>query len=244
MSGVVRPSGPLPPRVYWVRRLLAVAVVLALITAVWWIGGKIAGWAGEPADGADSASSGGAETPPSGAGQPAGGGQGQGRDDEQVGGSRGGKHGDKRGGENGGKRGDKRGDKQPLAAPSGPCAVTDVAMTVSAEGAPAGAGTPVTLRLTSLAEPACTLAITPDVLVLRITAGADVVWSSDDCPDELAAAEVVVRRQPATTYVFDWDGNASTDTCAAPGAVAPAGDYRAEAALVGADAHAGSFTLR
>jgi hypothetical protein len=34
---VIRPVGPAPPSVYWVRRLLVLVVVLALVALVWWL---------------------------------------------------------------------------------------------------------------------------------------------------------------------------------------------------------------
>ncbi len=44
MSGLLRPVGHLPARVYWVRRLLVAVVLLALLTALWaWWGGRSAG---------------------------------------------------------------------------------------------------------------------------------------------------------------------------------------------------------
>jgi hypothetical protein len=47
MSTVVRPSGPLPARVYWVRRLLLIAIVLLVILAVV----RVLGGGGDPASG-------------------------------------------------------------------------------------------------------------------------------------------------------------------------------------------------
>ena len=41
MSGLLRPVGPQPARVYWVRRLLVAVVLLALLAALWsWWGGR------------------------------------------------------------------------------------------------------------------------------------------------------------------------------------------------------------
>ncbi|MBA3233862.1 MAG: hypothetical protein H0T17_07955, partial [Propionibacteriales bacterium] len=37
MSNLMRPSGPLPPRVYWVRRTLLLVVVMVLTAVVWWL---------------------------------------------------------------------------------------------------------------------------------------------------------------------------------------------------------------
>ncbi len=99
------------------------------------------------------------------------------------------------------------------------------------------------MSLTSLATVACTLQITPDSLVLRITSGSDVVWSSDDCPDSVPARQLVVRADPATTYGFTWNGRRSVQGCLSPGAMATPGGYWVEAALVGADIHKAYFDV-
>lgn len=90
---------------------------------------------------------------------------------------------------------------------------------------------------------ACTLPITPDSLVARITSGSDVVWSSTDCPDALLAKQVVVRHDPATIYSIDWNGRRSTPNCASQGDVAPPGGYWVEAALVGGEPHKAYFDI-
>jgi hypothetical protein len=90
---------------------------------------------------------------------------------------------------------------------------------------------------------ACTLAITPDTLVVRVTSGADVVWSSGDCPDALLAKAIVVRSDPATVYQFRWNGRRSTDACRVPGAVAPPGGYWVQAALIGGEPHEAFFDV-
>lgn len=90
---------------------------------------------------------------------------------------------------------------------------------------------------------ACTLPITPDSLVARITSGADVVWSSADCPDALLAKQVVVRSDPATVYSVDWNARRSTPNCATEGQVAPPGGYWVEAALVGGEPHKAYFDI-
>ena len=106
-----------------------------------------------------------------------------------------------------------------------------------------GHANPVDLKLTSVGVPACTLAITPDSLALRITSGADVIWSSDDCPNAILARELIVRAHQPVVYTFGWDGRRSTETCSQPGKVAAPGGYWAEAALIGADVHRAYFDV-
>ena len=43
MSTVIRPVGPLPPRVYWVRRILLIAAVVVVVALVAAAVSKIAG---------------------------------------------------------------------------------------------------------------------------------------------------------------------------------------------------------
>ncbi len=98
------------------------------------------------------------------------------------------------------------------------------------------------LRLPRTAS-ACTLAITPDTTVVRVTSGPDVVWSSNDCPDALLAKQLVVRSDPATVYQFQWNGHRSTVECTAPGQVAPPGGYWVEAAFIGGEPHKAYFDV-
>jgi hypothetical protein len=116
-------------------------------------------------------------------------------------------------------------------------------MSIDVSDTSVGEATTATLVLTSRATPACTLAITPVSLVLRITSGDVVVWSSDDCPDMLPARQVVVRADPATEYRFEWDGKGSVEGCSPAGPSASPGGYWVEAALVGAESHRGYFDV-
>lgn len=106
-----------------------------------------------------------------------------------------------------------------------------------------GEANKVRLLLTSIKSTACTLAITPESLVLRVTSGPDVIWTSDNCPDKLLARALVVTQDSPTSYDFVWDGHRSTDSCRAPGKVARPGGYWVEAALIGADTHKGFFDI-
>ena len=116
-------------------------------------------------------------------------------------------------------------------------------MTVVAPDVRSGHSSTIRLQLTSTRVAACTLALTPDTLALRIVSGQDLIWSSDSCPDQLPARQLVIRRHPATVYSFAWDGNRSTDSCRGTGAVAKAGGYWVEAALIGAGVHKAYFDV-
>jgi hypothetical protein len=247
MSSVIRPAGPLPSRVYWVRRLLLLAILVLFLSVAWLMVGRVLGSADAPAatgstsgggtPAVEPGHSGGGGSNGSGGSSPGGNGPGQ----HEAGGH--GHHGASAPGHR--HQGDRHDQgKRVFAQPTGDCAPTDVGMSVSVDDAGPGQPTPVTLTFTSLASPACTLAITPDSLMLRITSGEDVVWSSDDCPDDLLAKELVVRSHPATDYTLVWNGFRSTPSCAAPGKITKPGGYWAEAALIGADAHRGYFDIK
>lgn len=236
----MRPHGRLPQQVYWVRRLVALLAVVLVITVVWWLAGRLLG----DADGSED-SSGTSSTPaaadPSDDGSADEGQSDPGTDTGADPGSGQGRHDKPNHGR--GDRGHGR-DQQPLT-PVGDCDPADVAVAVRVDDARAGAANPVTLLFRSLTPNACTLSITPSTLALRVTSGDDVIWSSDDCPDELEARQLVVQpERPLSSYAFVWNGHRSTDACTAPGKAAVAGGYWAEAALIGADAHKAYFDVR
>ena len=244
----MRPSGPLPPRIYWVRRLFALIVLVVTISILWWCVQKVTGNAGGADPAAKAATTTTTTSPTSGDDRqtdhaPTDGESPTGSPDETTDteattpGA-----GDEK--PSGTKKGQKKHkQKVPLIAPTGPCDVADVGMTIKVADVDEGKANPITLRLTSPAGTACTQAITPSTLVLRITSGDDVVWSSDDCPDKLLASEVVARPKPAGSYEFMWNGHRSTGSCAGVGAFARPGGYWVEAALIGADAHKGYFDV-
>lgn len=230
MSSVVRPSGPLPSGVYWVRRLVLVLVLVAVVALVWWYvprPGSDDGGSPSSAGSARSQSqdteptqtvSASPDTPPEsdrkGRSQPA-------RDVPER----------------------PKPDKKRLAQPTGECEPAEVGIEVVVDNAEAGEGTSARLRLISEVEPACTLAITPDSLALRVTSGSDTVWTSQECPDSVLSRQLVVREGRSTAYTFDWDGKRSVVSCQGPGEVAAAGGYWFEAALVGADVEKAYFEV-
>lgn len=133
-----------------------------------------------------------------------------------------------------------------LPAPSGECSLADVSLELAVENATAkpGEGTTATLNFATTDESACTLAITPDSLALRVTSGADTVWTSQDCPESVLAQRLDVRSDPATPYEFNWDGRRSVLNCQGKGEVAAAGGYWVEAALIGSTIERAYFEIR
>lgn len=242
----MRPAGPLPPKVYWVRRLLLLLVVVLVISVVWWL---LAG-SGNAEPKASAASSSGASPLSSPASTSAG--QHPVHKPAATPGVKGpgtpARHGKANQGSAGmdpstKPRTPSKTKRTPLAQPTGTCSPTGVGIKIDVADSTPGEANTATLLLTSTDTPACTLAITPNNLVVRVTSGADVVWSSDDCPDLLRAQEVVVRADPPTAYQFHWDGRRSSPNCQPVDALPTAGGYWVQAALIGGDPHKAYFDI-
>ncbi len=82
--------------------------------------------------------------------------------------------------------------KAPLAPPSGECRDDDVSVLPTVPRAWAGGPIVIRLQLTGT-QPACTFEVSPESLVVKIASGEDRIWSSQDCPQTIHEAEVVVR---------------------------------------------------
>jgi hypothetical protein len=261
VSNVLQPRGPLPARVYWTRRLLLLLAVGTMVSVAWVV--LAPGGDGRETTGALSTSQETSDespfTPPAITTQPTT----QDREDSGDSGDRGGadsevppgEHtgrgqsgqqgdpGKRRGGPTPSPGGPTTSSPAPLAQPTGPCEPAEIALAIDVEDSAAGEPNPATLRLTSLAASACTLGITPDSLEIRVTSGADVIWSSTDCPARLPARQVVARADPPATYVFTWSGHRSTEGCGAPGEVPASGGYWVEAGLIGGEPTAAYFDV-
>ena len=242
MSTVLQPRGPLPPRVYWFRRLALLGILVVLLGLLWvWL--APGGGSQEPAGDAAGPST---STPTSGA-PPRVQNDKDPRDDETK------KHKRERN-RHGGDKG-RPSDKEPgegrettpttppPAEPEGPCEIGDVLIALDVPDGKAGSPTQARLDFTSLTSPACTLGLTPDLLVLRVSSPKRVVWSSTTCPALLDARQVVARPDLPGSYSFQWDGRRSTPHCDSPGPTVKPGEYVLEAALVGGEPVQATFVL-
>ncbi|MDX6365679.1 MAG: hypothetical protein QOK30_755 [Nocardioidaceae bacterium] len=233
----MRPSGPLPSRVYWVRRLLVFGVVLLVVAVAWRLlssNGAATQTSGSQPDAALSGVGGSATSsvasPPTATGTsspPAAHHKPSHRLSQHRHGS----------------PALPAAKSSAPAAPTGTCDPSDIGIAVSAQDANVGQGTVATLALTTLDGAVCVLQITPSSMVLRITSGGAVVWTSDDCPNLLPARQIVVRPDPATSYRWRWDGRRSVQGCVSAGTVATRGHYALQAALVGAGIYQGTFDI-
>jgi len=220
--------GRLPPAVYWRRRLFVLGVAFALVLLAINV---VRGDGGSLATG-DVASQMGAEpTSPSVQIDPL--------DPDTSRGSGKGK------GKGKGKNRDKDRELSPpvveeppatvLAEPSGTCADEDVAVTPFVQGAVAGRPVTVTLRLRTIEAEACTWRVTDNHLALKITTDGQEVWSTRECPRQVAFAEVVVRQAVTSTLNLTWNARYSDPGCPGQPRYAQPGAYAVQAAAYGGE---------
>lgn len=131
-----------------------------------------------------------------------------------------------------------------LATPTGPCAAGDVAVTPSIASAIAGSDVTITLNLQTLTNPACTWDVGPASLAVRITSGADFIWSTQQCPAAIPAQNVVVRQAVQTQISLTWNGKRSDQDCSKYTLWAYPGYYHVAAAALGGNRADVQFKLQ
>lgn len=218
MSSVTRPKGPLPSRVYWVRRGLLVIVLVFVVVGLVKLVGAVSGGDAAPgaAQGENVGRTVGAEPSPAAlpsglptsAGSPAG-----------------------------SPTPTKR--KTPLPQPEGECIPADVVVTPVVAKAQAGEDVVIRLEVRSLLSPACTFSVDADSVVLNIVAlddkgVAEKVWTNQECRSTTTAMTVVARQQKPGLATVTWDGRRSDSSCSNQPEFALPGSYTAEAIAVGA----------
>ncbi|GAB3195441.1 hypothetical protein GCM10027062_02400 [Nocardioides hungaricus] len=199
--------GPLPARVYWVRRLMVLGTAVLLVVAI----GRLLG------DGSDASSGEGgtaaqvaAETTPSttySAPAPPT------------------------------PKRTRTPDPTPtLAVPVGECDGADIAVTPQVEDAVAGRDVRVVLQLRTLESPACTWDVGPDALTMDITSGSDAIWSSRQCPAAIPKEPVVVRQAVTSKVEVVWkEAKRSGEECTRLTDWAMPGWYHVTAAALGGE---------
>lgn len=222
MSPNVSPRGPLPARIYWVRRLVVLGVPLLLVLV-------LARILGGSADGKDpeQALQAGAGTGPS-VSAPAVGPTAP--TPKATKGKKG--------------KGKKRKKVEPvLAEPSGPCSDADIVATPTLVAAPGGSDIPITIDLRTVVSEACTWQVSPETLTLTITSGTDDIWSSRECSTSIPVQDVVVRQAVDTPVVVNWHARRSDETCSKLTKWARLGFYHVQAAALGGEATDVQFEL-
>ena len=205
-----RPTrGRLPQRVYWVRRALVLVVAAALVLG---IARLVGGFGSDDQPAAQDRASNVAGVPSSARSSAAIG---------PVAPSVAGK-----------KRRNAATVAPPALAPQGVCADDEV--TVLPKVAKAPAGGPITLTLQLLGtQPACTYEVSSSSLAVKITSGADRIWSSQDCPRSIPTQSVVVRSSTPVDVPVTWSGRRSDDECSTHTGWALPGFYHVYAAAIG-----------
>jgi len=220
--------GPLPPRVYWARRLLLFSVVVGLVlTGIGAV--RIAG--GDPSEPEQARLAGSAtgneaaQTDPETDPEPTQGVKGtKGTDADE-------KPGAKRADQNQGTKQKK--DKGPvLASPEGPCVDRDIAVTPTAKETVAGGPVTFTLQLRTILSPACTWVVSPKALTVKIRSGKDDIWFSNQCPRAIPSENVVLRNNATTKVEVTWSARRSDDGCTRYADWAMPGWYYVEAAAL------------
>jgi hypothetical protein len=172
--------GPLPARVYWVRRALVLGTALLLVVGIARLLGDSSDGSSEP----DRATQAAATTTPSASVS------------TSVSSS---SEGTRKPGQRA-----SRSEEPVLAAPTGPCVDEDVAVTPEVRSAVAGRDVRIVLQLRTLTAEACTWEVSPGRLAVKITSGDDDIWSSRDCPRSIPARQVTIRKAVTTNVAVMW----------------------------------------
>lgn len=206
------PRGPLPARVYWVRRTLVLVVALALVFG---IGKLLTGFGGDPkattaaavptrtAQSSSQPTASASATVP--AAQPT-------------------------------KAGKGKKTTQPLSVPTGTCDPADIDVVPAVRKVDGGSAITLPLKLVST-DGSCTWQASPNALVVKVVSGKDRIWTSQDCRSSVPTQDVVVRPEGEKATVVDvtWTGRRSHEGCPKGTEWADVGYYHAIAATLGGE---------
>lgn len=214
MSTMTSPRGPLPARVYWIRRGIALLLALLLVFVV---GKVLSGFGGNGGGGAraTTVAQHNKATPnagPTGAGSSAAGGAAPASPSATKSGK----------------------TVQPLSVPTGQCADADVTVTPTVTGVDGGGSIGIPLKLTTSGA-ACTWQVSSRSIVLKVVSGSDRIWSSQDCKASIPTQDVVVRPagEKAAKVRVTWNGRRSQTDCPKGTGWADPGYYHVVAASLG-----------
>jgi hypothetical protein len=219
MSTVARPRGPMPTRVYWVRRL----VLLAVVVVVGWL---MIRWI----DGGDSGA-----TPPEGE-TPAAVTE---SDDPTPAVDRDPKKSRDK---------NRSSSVDPVAEtferPSEDCDLTEVLVVPSvAESAYAEEPVRLSLRISSTSSSPCSLGLDAENLLVVISDGDDTVWDSTQCEDDIPVRDLALQPRWSTLIDLTWSGLHSGRNCASDATPAEPGTYTVEAAMLEGEPSEAEFEL-
>ncbi|WP_248580137.1 hypothetical protein [Nocardioides sp. InS609-2] len=198
MTALTSPKGPLPPRVYWTRRLLLLGVVFLLVFGIARVLGggsdaksetpKAEQAAAELQDSAPAPSQ--TESTNETPSEPAG----------------------KKNGKNA-KPVEKTPEAPVLPTATGVCTNEDVVVTPTVAGAQGGGQVQFVLNFRTKVTPACTWQVSADTVTLKITSGDDDIWASRECPKSIPTQDVTLYRDYDTSIPATWSGRRSDEDC-------------------------------
>ncbi|QYJ03751.1 hypothetical protein KUV85_15700 [Nocardioides panacisoli] len=122
-----------------------------------------------------------------------------------------------------------------LAAPSGNCAAGDVRVTPVTERAVAGRPIELTLSLQTRTDPACHWRVGKQRLAVRVSGDGGEVWSTRHCQQAIPSQQVVLRREVATELTITWDARRSSPGCPDATEWVLPGEYVVTAAALGGE---------
>lgn len=210
--------GPLPARVYWTRRILAIAIVCGLVVGVVQLVALAVGGGGTPEP--DRAAPVAAVPSSTEAAEPLPSAESDARPKHRKDRSK------KR------KKRTQEEEEPQLAVPEGPCLDRDVAVTPTATQTVGGSPITFTLELRTILSPACTWEVSPENLTVKITSGDDDIWFSRHCPRSIPTEDVVLRRDVTTEVEVTWSARRSDEECSRLTDWALPGWYHIEAAAL------------
>jgi len=131
-----------------------------------------------------------------------------------------------------------------LPTPTGSCPPSDVSVSPSVTNAAAGADVPIVLHLQTFSTPACTWQVSHKTMQVKVTkAGGGEVWSTIQCPAALVPSEVTVYKDTVTPVTLTWPGKYSDSTCSSHTPWVFKGKYSVTAVALGGVPDEESFTL-
>lgn len=202
MTALTSPKGPLPPRVYWMRRLLLLGVVFLLVFGIARVlGGGSDATSETPTAKQAAASVKDSETPaPTETDATT---DATGETPTEPAGKKNGKK----------KKVEKTPEAPVLPTATSVCTNEDVVVTPTVAGAQGGGQVQFVLNFRTRTTPACTWQVSPDTVTLKITSGDDDIWASRECRKSIPTQDVTLYRDYDTSIPAIWSGRRSDAEC-------------------------------
>ncbi|NYI99489.1 hypothetical protein HNR19_000188 [Nocardioides thalensis] len=135
-------------------------------------------------------------------------------------------------------------DPDVLAQPDGYCKAADVLITPEVDEAVAGRDVTIGLSLRSTGPAACLWRLSDERIVVRVTRGAEEVWTTRECGDAIPERVVTVRDVVATVVEMTWEEAKESDPgCPGGSEWLQPGDYSVAAATLGGEPGETDFEL-